>query len=412
MKESLNILLNLTAHTVPSKMEYIAYNTIRLFCDRTLYTDERGNLYCEIGNNEERKVLFTAHIDDVSEKVGKVKQFIEDDKYLTSDEKTILGGDNKTGCAILINMINNNIPGTYYFFVEEEIGRKGSRWLADNSDKKFNLTIAFDRKKCGSIVTHQRGVKLSNSNLTEKLIEEFSSEKYEFKEDLFGFSSDSYSFHEISNNCINISNGTYNEHRKNEKVDLDYFDYMFNKVLDIDWQELNLLSREKVREDLDISKITDNDLIKRILEFFMENGYRPNKSPEINEQFGLYKQDLYFRDESPRIFDYFKVEITALGLIKIKGFTLTKEDALKYMQDYKKALFTFQIKKDFYQIGQIYYDKDKGLNNLMLIKNDEVIKIQADKNFNFMSKNLHNYSRIKRRIKKHFKHNNLKELLK
>lgn len=414
MKKSQNLLLNLTEHTVPSKKEFIIYNTIRLMCNKQLMQDERGNLYYEIGTEEERKILFTAHLDDVSKKVQKIKKYIVNEQYLTSDEKTILGGDNKTGCAILINMLNNNIPGTYYFFVEEEIGRKGSVWFAENLKKDFNLTIAFDRREIGSIVTHQRGRKLSSDSLTDQFIKEFSNSEYKFKEDLFGFSSDSYSLHERSNACINISNGTYNEHKKEEKVDLIYFDYIFNRVIDIDWQLLNKIAgEEKVRKDIDTSRLTDDHRMKSYLDFFLENGYRPNKAPKWDEPFTIYKEDLYFREKSPRIFDHFTILIEEkTGKILIDEFELEMEELFDYINDYKKALFKFKIKDTDYQIGGVEYDEKKGINYVYVIENDNFYQLTVDRKMKFVKKNVNNFTRVRRIIRKHFRENNLEYLLK
>ena len=78
-------------------------------CNRTLNKDEFGNLYTVIGDS---KILFTAHMDTYSKEVEKINHVV-DGNFLKTDGKTILGGDNRVGCAILINMINSGIPGNY-----------------------------------------------------------------------------------------------------------------------------------------------------------------------------------------------------------------------------------------------------------------------------------------------------------
>ena len=39
---------------------------------------------------------------------------------------------------------------------------------------------------------------------------------------------------------------------------------------------------------------------------FIKNGYNPTKVPKLNEVFGIYTKDLYFKI-NPKIFDYFYV---------------------------------------------------------------------------------------------------------
>ena len=55
-------------------------------------------------------------------------------------------------------MIAADVPGTYIFHREEEIGGKGSGWIADNKDNwlsNYSSCIAFDRYGNNSIITHQ-----------------------------------------------------------------------------------------------------------------------------------------------------------------------------------------------------------------------------------------------------------------
>lgn len=339
-KKSIKYLKKLTRFTVPAGLEKVIYDTIQSLCNKKLHIDEYGNMYIKIGNWYENKLLFTAHLDTYSSEIETINSKIENG-FLKTDEKTILGGDNKTGCAMLINMINNNISGTYYFFVEEEVGRKGSIWFNNQiKDGEYTFAVAFDRKETCSLVTHQRGIKLINDELTKVLLDEFSSKEYEFKVDHFGFSCDTVSLIDKVNNCLNISNGTYDEHKKTERVDLEYYDYMFNKVIEIDWEKISKNSNIKERGDTDFSKLINNQEILNIVNYFLSKGYRPNKIPKFDEEFAFYTKELYL-NESPRIFNYHTIKIKENGKLEYFNEEANKEDVYKNMKNLCKIKSTY-----------------------------------------------------------------------
>jgi hypothetical protein len=149
------LFLKLTEYTIPHGYEDKLAPILKEF---NLSKDSTGNYYKVIGKSE---TLFTTHLDTYSKKYEKVKHIIEGN-IIKTDGTTILGGDNKLGCSILLYMIENKIPGTYYFFLGEEPiisgGLYGSKnALSKNREffSKFKRAIAFDRKQTGSIVTRQ-----------------------------------------------------------------------------------------------------------------------------------------------------------------------------------------------------------------------------------------------------------------
>ena len=367
---SKEILKKLTRYTIPAGNESLIYDTIQSLCNEKLTEDEYGNLFVKIGESD---ILFTAHLDTYSKNIEKVKH-IEEDGFLKTDETTILGGDNKTGCAILLNMINNGVEGTYYFFIEEEIGRCGSIWYNGQIEEgEYKLAVAFDRREINRLVTHQRCLKMVNDELTNYLLKSFSSSEYEFYEDYFGFSCDTISFEEKVNNCINISNGTYDEHNKTEKVDLKFFDYIYNKVLEIDWKNVSKLSSIKVRGDLDFTdliKKDKNDLILDTINFFLSKGYRPNKIPKFKKIFGLYTFDLYIKKTQPKIYDYFSISIIKDGKIRYRKNEMTKEDFFKYINYYKELINEkIIVEGNEYRISNVYYDKEEKEDIIIMLEN-------------------------------------------
>ncbi|SRR6266403_3114410 len=228
----------LTEYTIP----YGTEDSISHLLPKGLQKDKKGNYFITIGENS--KTLFTCHLDTVSRKRSKVKHNIHnvgDTTFISTDGTTILGGDNKAGVCILMYLIEQNVPGTYYFFVGEEVGAIGSNWALNNNRKffsKFNRAVAFDRKKYGSIITHQKGSKSTSLIFANKLSEEFGKYGMEFKPDNYGIFTDTAVFMGVIPECTNISSGVFGEHTKDEYVDITYTEAVAKASAQIDWENL------------------------------------------------------------------------------------------------------------------------------------------------------------------------------
>ena len=76
-----------------------------------LEKDMYGNYYKIIGNPD---VMFTSHLDTASHKKSKVNLFTYkegNDDIICTDNKTILGADDKAGVAVMLYMMEHNVPG-------------------------------------------------------------------------------------------------------------------------------------------------------------------------------------------------------------------------------------------------------------------------------------------------------------
>jgi hypothetical protein len=204
--------------------------------------DEFGNYYISIGQSS---TLFTSHLDTVSTEVEKVHHIIKGN-IISTDGSTILGGDNKTGVVILLNMIEHNIPGTYYFFAgEEPTAKDGGLYGSKNAlkanpefFKKFKRTVCFDRKQEGSIITRQMARFTCSKEFVESLIEQFARYGLPFKPDQTGWYTDTAVFIDVIPEVTNLSSGTYKEHTEREYVDMDYLEKVADTALHIDWENL------------------------------------------------------------------------------------------------------------------------------------------------------------------------------
>ncbi len=96
---------------------------------------ETGNLLVDLpGTRKGGRLVFSTHLDTVALCAG-AKPIRKGDRIVT-DGTTALGGDNKTGCAVLVAMVDTLIkqqlphpPITLLFTVREESGLHGAREL-------------------------------------------------------------------------------------------------------------------------------------------------------------------------------------------------------------------------------------------------------------------------------------------
>jgi hypothetical protein len=132
------------------------YESSLLHLFPTYEIDPFGNIFIKVGDDLP-SVLFTSHLDTFSKgEPETIKHKISKD-FIKTNGKTILGADDKAGVTILLSMIENQIPGLYYFFVGEEIGRLGSRFAVESDEfkkygKRIKNVISFDRKGYDSIM--------------------------------------------------------------------------------------------------------------------------------------------------------------------------------------------------------------------------------------------------------------------
>jgi hypothetical protein len=206
-------------------------------------TDEIGNYFYEIGDSE---TMFCCHLDTAAHAKQSIRMMQFEDKktdnlmYCT-DETTILGADDRAGLVILLNMIEHKIPGLYYFFIGEEVGRIGSSGIvkADPEKfKKYKRCIAFDRRGYGSIISRQIGKVCCSQDFVNALSHEFSKNGMEFKNDPTGIFTDSASFTYLIPECTNLSVGYFNEHTTSEIQDITYLTQLADAVLSIKWETL------------------------------------------------------------------------------------------------------------------------------------------------------------------------------
>lgn len=119
---------------------------------------ETGNLYAELpGTKPGPRLLFSTHLDTVPLCAG-AKPLREGDRIVT-DGSTALGGDNRTGCALLVTLVETLLkhklphpPITLLFTVREESGLHGARELDPKELGGAKMCFNVDGKLASELI--------------------------------------------------------------------------------------------------------------------------------------------------------------------------------------------------------------------------------------------------------------------
>ena len=228
--------MELTSRTYPHGTEKDVFPLL----NSDLKEDEFGNLFIKIGESD---VMFTSHLDTATSALSEVVHVI-DGVNIKTDGKSILGADDKAGVTIMLHMIENNIPGLYYFFLGEEVGCVGSRKVAtkykEEKQEGINKVISFDRRGTTSIITFQSGSRCCSDKFGDELSKQLNlaNDTFSYKNDTTGLLTDSIQFVKLYPECTNISVGYQNEHTFSEVQDIEHLEKLAEACLKVDWNNL------------------------------------------------------------------------------------------------------------------------------------------------------------------------------
>ena len=228
--------LSLTEQTYPHGKEHELFDKL----PQNLEMDEFGNLFIKIGESD---VMFTSHLDTATSAYTKVNHVFEGN-IIKTDGKSILGADDKAGVTIMLNMIEKQVPGLYYFFLGEEVGCVGSKKVAEKQKVEkipyINKVISFDRRGTDSIITFQASSRCCSDKFGEELSKRLNEVEstFKYKNDPTGVYTDSAQFVKIYPECTNISVGYYSEHTFSERQDIEHLTKLAEACTKIDWNTL------------------------------------------------------------------------------------------------------------------------------------------------------------------------------
>jgi tripeptide aminopeptidase len=165
-----NLLLELVQIDSISRKERDVAERIKMYCEEMGADVEIDDAGAKVGGNsgnviarfagtmpDAEPIMMSAHMDTVVPGEG-VKPIVEGD-IIRSDGTTVLGGDDKSGCAVIIETIRclqeQNIPHTpieAIFSICEEVGLLGAKHV-DVSKLKAKYGLVFDSDDPGFLFT-------------------------------------------------------------------------------------------------------------------------------------------------------------------------------------------------------------------------------------------------------------------
>ena len=231
-----NTFLKLTEYTVPYGNEPM----LEKYMPKKYTKDGVGNYV--VKNGRSSKTVFTCHMDTASYRLQKVNHVI-DGEYIKTDGSSILGGDDKNGMTILLYMIEQGVPGTYYFFAGEEAGMAGAKKIIGANKKffdKFDRMISIDRRGYNSVITRQMGAQCCSNIFGTALADELNRNGMHYRLDPTGIYTDSASFIGIIPNVTNLSCGYFDEHSTMETTNIDFVEELGHALCGVNWENLPL----------------------------------------------------------------------------------------------------------------------------------------------------------------------------
>ena len=232
--------ISLTTETYPHGHEE---EVVQYIQGAGLSKDKFGNYYKIIGHSD---TVFTCHLDTASrgkEKINLIEYQKEGDTFIKTDGTTILGADDKAGCAVILYMIANNVPGVYWFFIGEERGGIGSGQVASEfysysfmqGKKKM---VSFDRRNYYSVITSQYGSVCCSNEFGESLCSGLNKSGLKLNLDPTGVFTDSANFVDHIPECTNVSVGYFSEHQHTEIQNISYLEKLAKAAVACNWDKL------------------------------------------------------------------------------------------------------------------------------------------------------------------------------
>lgn len=238
-----------TVLSIPSVSgdESLVRNFIKDFAetnDIEYYIDSKGNIYLTQGSDRmtegEYYPCVVSHMDtvhtshktlidkdlrlDIVENIYEVddgnNQTILIAKLPETDHQTGIGGDDKCGVFVCLEMFKEFDILKGAFFVEEEIGMKGSKEADPDFFKNVGYAIQFDAPSANWITETCSGVRLFDDEFKELIKETLSACGYT------NFSYDPFTdvnqlAQKFDFNCLNLGCGYYRQHTSGEYVILE-----------------------------------------------------------------------------------------------------------------------------------------------------------------------------------------------
>ena len=291
------------------------------------HIDKKGNIYLTKGSEKmtegEYYPCVVAHMDTVhrnhinlvksNERLDIVESYhsVVENDILTArmpgtDTQTGIGGDDKCGVAVCLEMLDHFDVIKASFFVEEEIGMMGSKEADEEFFRNVGYAIQFDAPSSNWITEACSGQRLFDKDFKDLITEDLSNNGYTtFSNDPFTDVNQLAKKFDFS--CLNLGCGYYSQHTANEyviieevedairagkslitKLGLEFYKHEKNKSVLSEERDALYYDVDDIWEDE--LKEMSNDITESVVSM-LDMGYDKD---EISEQIYEYLEKKYY----------------------------------------------------------------------------------------------------------------------
>lgn len=211
------------------------------------YVDQFNNYHVQVGSAE-APILFSTHTDSVHWKSGRQTVAYNSQTGMVKLSRrsrrhsSCLGADDAAGCYLLMELIKAGIPGRYIFHFGEECGGIGSSALVRHHHdwlRQFSYAVAFDRRGTADVITHQAGMRCCSQDFAYALSDALGQTgTLDYLPSSHGIFTDTANYLDTIPECTNISVGYYDEHRRDERLNVAHLMALRNVIVSLDWTSL------------------------------------------------------------------------------------------------------------------------------------------------------------------------------
>ena len=260
-------------------------------------------------------ICLVAHLDTVHKQDP--TKFYLDTTTNSLFSPTGIGGDDRCGVYIILELLKRGFRPSILFCCDEEIGALGASAFVKihTTISNINWFLEFDRRGKTDVVCYSD----DNPELT-KVFEQFG-----FKKSYGSFSDISKLAPAYGLSAVNVSSGYYKPHTKDEYINMDDLDWIIDRATEV-------LSSEYVNNKYEYKE--------KVYTYKYDYGYYRDKSYPRNSCWDLYDEyysDLYLCDNCKGEFYLSSLRFTMLGWLCpdcIKKFDMV------YCEDCKKYVLT------------------------------------------------------------------------
>ena len=209
--------------------------------------DGAGNIHVDLRTQPHHRTMFTSHTDTVHHNGGnnaiRLDNTSPDQTLWRADAGSCLGADDGAGIALMVHMIEAQVPGLYVFFRSEECGGLGSSWMADNFKnclKNIDRCVSFDRADQSDVITHQAGGRCCSDAFAAALAAELTTDDMSlaYFPDNSGVFTDSANLIDHIPECTNLSVGYKHQHGDGEYQDVTFLQMLADQLCRVQWDKL------------------------------------------------------------------------------------------------------------------------------------------------------------------------------